>query len=54
MVIALNLPLYIVDVFAEFLGLNEDDMDYDCPLQDVSTGVNFFMIPITTREASRE
>lgn len=36
---------------AEFLGLEPEDIDTDWPIQEVSTGVPFFMIPLRTRDA---
>jgi trans-2,3-dihydro-3-hydroxyanthranilate isomerase len=36
---------------AEFLGLEPGDIDADWPIQEVSTGVPFFMIPLRTRDA---
>jgi trans-2,3-dihydro-3-hydroxyanthranilate isomerase len=36
---------------AEFLGLRPEDIDGDWPIQEVSTGVPFFMIPLKTRDA---
>ena len=36
---------------AEFLGLEPEDIDADWPIQEVSTGVPFFMIPLTSRDA---
>ncbi len=36
---------------AEFLGLEPEDIDTDWPIQEVSTGVPFFMIPLTSRDA---
>jgi trans-2,3-dihydro-3-hydroxyanthranilate isomerase len=36
---------------AEFLGLEPEDIDGDWPIQEVSTGVPFFMIPLKTRDA---
>ena len=36
---------------AEFLGLEPEDIDADYPIQEVSTGVPFFMIPLRTRDA---
>ena len=40
-----------VEKFAEFLGLEPDDFDTDYPIQEVSTGVYFYMVPLKTREA---
>ncbi|MFH1178728.1 MAG: PhzF family phenazine biosynthesis protein [Candidatus Bathyarchaeota archaeon] len=40
-----------VEKFAEFLGLKPEDFDTDYPIQEVSTGVYFYMIPLKTREA---
>jgi len=36
---------------AEFLGLKPEDIDPDWPIQEVSTGVPFFMVPLKTRDA---
>ncbi len=36
---------------AEFLGLKPEDIDADWPIQEVSTGVPFFMIPLRSRDA---
>lgn len=36
---------------AEFLGLRPEDIDKDWPIQEVSTGVPFFMVPLKTRDA---
>ncbi len=36
---------------AEFLGLEPEDIDTDWLIQEVSTGVPFFMIPLRTRDA---
>jgi trans-2,3-dihydro-3-hydroxyanthranilate isomerase len=35
----------------EFLGLTPDDIDTNWPIQEVSTGVAFFLVPLKTREA---
>ena len=40
-----------VEKFAEFLGLEPEDFDTDYPIQEVSTGVYFYIIPLKTREA---
>ena len=40
-----------VEKFAEFLGLEPEDFDTDYPIQEVSTGVYFYMVPLKTREA---
>ncbi len=40
-----------VEKFAEFLGLEIDDFDTEYPIQEVSTGVYFYIIPLKTREA---
>jgi len=40
-----------VEKFAEFLGLNPEDFDIDYPIQEVSTGVYFYIVPLKTREA---
>jgi trans-2,3-dihydro-3-hydroxyanthranilate isomerase len=37
--------------FAEFLGLKPEDIDPEFPIQEVSTGVYFYMIPLASREA---
>jgi len=36
---------------AEFLGLEPGDIDTDWPIQEVSMGVPFFMVPLKTRDA---
>ncbi len=36
---------------AEFLGLKLEDIDSNWPIQEVSTGVPFFIIPLKTRDA---
>ena len=36
---------------AEFLGLKAGDIDSEYPVQEVSTGVPFFMIPLRSRDA---
>jgi trans-2,3-dihydro-3-hydroxyanthranilate isomerase len=40
-----------VEVFADILGLSVDDFDTDYPIQEVSTGVYFYMVPLKTRAA---
>ena len=40
-----------VEKFSEFLGLKPEDFDTDYPIQEVSTGVYFYMIPLKTRDA---
>jgi trans-2,3-dihydro-3-hydroxyanthranilate isomerase len=40
-----------VEKFAEFLGLEPEDFDIDYPIQEVSTGVYFYIIPLKTRDA---
>ncbi len=40
-----------VEEFAEFLGLEPEDFDTEYPIQEVSTGVYFYMIPLKTRDA---
>ncbi len=40
-----------VDRFAEFLGLEPEDFDTEYPIQEVSTGVYFYIIPLKTRDA---
>lgn len=40
-----------VEVFAEFLGLEPKDFENEYPIQEVSTGVYFYMIPLKTRDA---
>lgn len=42
---------YGSDVFAGFLGLDEADIDGRYPIQEVSTGFPFFMVPLKTRDA---
>lgn len=39
------------EAVAEFLGLKAGDIDTDWPIQEVSTGVPFFMVPLKTRDA---
>jgi trans-2,3-dihydro-3-hydroxyanthranilate isomerase len=36
---------------AEFLGLEPGDIDANWPIQEVSTGVPFFMVPLRSRDA---
>jgi trans-2,3-dihydro-3-hydroxyanthranilate isomerase len=43
--------LHSREKFGEFLGLEPEDFDPDYPIQEVSTGVYFFMIPLASREA---
>ena len=43
--------IHPVEKFAEFLGLKPDDFDIDYPIQEVSTGVYFYIIPLKSREA---
>ena len=40
-----------VEKFAEFLGLEQEDFDTEYPIQEVSTGVYFYMVPLKTKEA---
>ena len=40
-----------VEKFAEILGLSPEDFDTDYPIQEVSTGVYFYMVPLKTRDA---
>ena len=40
-----------VEKFAKFLGLRVEDFDTDYPIQEVSTGVYFYMVPLKTRDA---
>ena len=40
-----------IEKFAEFLGLTPEDFDPDYPIQEVSTGVYFYMVPLKTRKA---
>ncbi len=40
-----------VEKFAQFLGLKQEDFDTDYPIQEVSTGVYFYIIPLKTRDA---
>ena len=42
---------YPIEPVAELLGLNPEDIDGDWPIQEVSTGVPFFLIPLKTRDA---
>ncbi len=43
--------MHPAEVFAEILGLTVDDFDLDYPIQEVSTGVYFYMVPLKTKEA---
>jgi trans-2,3-dihydro-3-hydroxyanthranilate isomerase len=43
--------VHSTEKFAEFLGLEPEDFDPDYPIQEVSTGVYFYMIPLVSREA---
>jgi trans-2,3-dihydro-3-hydroxyanthranilate isomerase len=40
-----------VEKFEEFLGLKPEDFDTDYPIQEVSTGVYFYIIPLKSRNA---
>jgi trans-2,3-dihydro-3-hydroxyanthranilate isomerase len=40
-----------VEAFADILGLSAEDFDTDYPIQEVSTGVYFYMVPLKTRAA---
>ena len=40
-----------VEKFAEFLGLKPEDFDIEYPIQEVSTGVYFYIVPLKTRDA---
>lgn len=40
-----------VEKFAEMLGLEPEDFDTDYPIQEVSTGVYFYIVPLKTRDA---
>lgn len=40
-----------VDDFAEFLGLDVDDIDQRYPIQEVSTGFPFFIVALKNRKA---
>ena len=40
-----------VEKFTEILGLTPEDFDTDYPIQEVSTGVYFYMVPLKTRDA---
>jgi trans-2,3-dihydro-3-hydroxyanthranilate isomerase len=37
--------------FTEILGLKNGDIDSEYPIQEISTGLPFFIIPLNTREA---
>jgi trans-2,3-dihydro-3-hydroxyanthranilate isomerase len=39
------------EVFADILGLQIKDIDADYPIQEVSTGVFFYIVPLKTRKA---
>lgn len=43
--------IHSIEKFAEFLGLKPEDFDTDYPIQEVSTGVYFYMIPLKTKDA---
>jgi len=43
--------IHTSDVFAGFLGLNIDDIDGRYPIQEVSTGFPFFIVPLKSRKA---
>jgi trans-2,3-dihydro-3-hydroxyanthranilate isomerase len=42
---------YSREMFAEFLGLDIEDIDPSFPVQEVSTGLPFFIVPLKTRKA---
>lgn len=44
-------PTHQVEKFAEILGLTPEDFDMNYPIQEVSTGVYFYMVPLKTRDA---
>lgn len=44
-------PTHQVEKFAEILGLTPEDFDVNYPIQEVSTGVYFYMVPLKTRAA---
>lgn len=37
--------------FVKFLGLDKEDIDPNYPIQEVSTGLPFFIVPLKTRKA---
>ena len=39
------------ELFADMIGLGPEDIDTDYPIQEVSTGVSFFIIPLKSRGA---
>lgn len=43
--------IHPIEVFADILGLSAEDFDTDYPIQEVSTGVYFYMVPLKTRAA---
>ena len=43
--------VHSVDEFSDFLGLSVDDFDNSFPIQEVSTGFPFFIVPLKTRRA---
>jgi trans-2,3-dihydro-3-hydroxyanthranilate isomerase len=42
---------YRVEEFARFLNLKPEDFDHGYPIQEVSTGFPFFIVPLKTRSA---
>jgi trans-2,3-dihydro-3-hydroxyanthranilate isomerase len=43
--------IYSADMFAEFLGIEIRDIDQNYPIQEVSTGFPFFIVPLVNRKA---
>jgi trans-2,3-dihydro-3-hydroxyanthranilate isomerase len=43
--------IHPVEKFIDFLGLSLEDFDNNYPIQEVSTGVYFYIIPLKTKEA---
>ena len=43
-----------VKAFADFLGLRSEDFDEKYPIQEVSTGVYFYIIPLKTKAALKK
>ena len=43
--------IHPVEKFTEFLGLSLEDFDNNFPIQEVSTGIYFYIIPLKTKEA---
>jgi len=42
---------YLADDFAKILGVNDSDIEDKCPIQEVSTGLPFVIVPLKTLDA---